>query len=122
MAVCSHLTAWALLLSIGAQALAQEPPAKAPPPEIADRDPLLRLEAGGPTTAVTALTFSPDGKTLYAAGFDKVVRVWRLDEKTGQFTLEPFAFRVPVGPERTGILNALAVSADSEWLAVSGLG
>ena len=41
----------------------------------ADGKPILQLEAGGPTAAVTALVFSDDGKTLYAAGLDKVVRV-----------------------------------------------
>ena len=44
----------------------------------AKKEPLFRLEAGGPTSRVTALAFSPDGQTLYAAGGDKVVRVWRL--------------------------------------------
>jgi WD40 repeat protein len=43
-----------------------------------DKEPLLCLQTGGPTALVTALAFSPDGKTLYATGFDKVVRVWAL--------------------------------------------
>jgi len=42
-----------------------------------DREPLFHLETGGPTSLVTALAFSPDGGTLYEAGWDKVVRVWR---------------------------------------------
>ncbi len=33
-----------------------------------EKEPLVRLEAGGPTSFVTALTFSPDGKLLYAGG------------------------------------------------------
>jgi WD40 repeat protein len=84
--------------------------------------PLLRLEAGGPTAPVTALAFSPDSQTLYAAGFDKIVRAWQRDAQSGQFTPATRAYRVPVGPGTAGILNALAVSPDGEWLAVSGLG
>src|SRR5438105_9042256 len=53
-----------------------------------DKEPVLRLEAGGPTSFVTSLVFSPDGRRLYAAGFDKVVRVWALNAKTGQFELD----------------------------------
>ncbi|MBC7851825.1 MAG: hypothetical protein IAF94_00170, partial [Pirellulaceae bacterium] len=39
-------------------------------------EPLLRLEAGGPTGYVTALAFSPDAQALYAGSWDKTVRVW----------------------------------------------
>src|SRR4029077_10082041 len=62
----------------GPQAVVRaQAPKPAQPPQADDR-PLLRLEGGGPTTFVTSLAFSPDGQTLYAAGFDKVVRVWKL--------------------------------------------
>src|SRR5437660_984558 len=112
---------WVLQLA-GAYGLAQAPspkPAAVVPEEPA---PLLQLEAGGPTAYVTALAFSPDGKTLYAAGFDKVMRVWKLDEQNGQFVLDPWAYRVPIGPGQRGLINVLAVSADGSWLAASGLG
>src|SRR5438876_3719726 len=112
---------WVLQLA-GACGLAQAPapkPAAVVPEEPA---PLLQLEAGGPTAYVTALAFSPDGKTLYAAGFDKVIQVWNLDAGTGKFELDPFAFRVPIGSGTDGVINSLAVSPDGEWLAVSGLG
>src|SRR5437762_10343518 len=85
-----------LLAGVGARAQGQVPPA--PAGTAGDTEPLLRLEAGGPTSYVTALAFSPDGKTLYAAGFDKVVRAWRWDLPSKQFILDPVAFRVPVGP------------------------
>jgi WD40 repeat protein len=95
-------------------AWAQAPPAAGP-------EPLLRLEAGGPTSRVEALTFSPDGQTLYVAGFDKVVRVWSLG-KDGQFVLERAAYRVPIGPGLDGAINAIALSADGAWLAIGGSG
>src|SRR5262249_27687227 len=52
-----------------------------------DKEPLLRLEAGGPTSYVTSLAFGLGGTTLYAAGWDKVVRVWTLDAQ-GRFVLD----------------------------------
>ncbi len=59
--------------------------------------------------------------TLYEAGWDKVVRVWRRNERAGPFTLDPSStLRVPIGPGDAGALNALAVSADGRWLAVGG--
>ncbi|HEY1861084.1 MAG TPA: WD40 repeat domain-containing protein, partial [Gemmataceae bacterium] len=89
----------------------------------AANDPLLRLEADGPTSFVTALAFDPDGETLYAAGYDKVVRVWTLNKTTNQFVLDrPAAYRVPIGPELQGVINALVVSPDGKWLAAAGSG
>jgi WD40 repeat protein len=90
--------------------------------------PVLRLEAGGPTSNVTSMAFSPDGNTLYAAGFDKVVRVWRLqpdpqNPKDKKFELDPAtSYRVPIHPGTQGAINALALSSDGQWLAVGGLG
>lgn len=93
-------------------------PAAAP-----DGTPVLRLEGGGPTARVTALAFSPDGQTLYAAGYDKIVRAWKRepDPKKG-FVLQPFAYRVPIGPGTAGAINCLAVSPDGAWVAAAGLG
>jgi WD40 repeat protein len=96
-----------------------QPPKPAQPAQVDDR-PLLRLEAGGPTTFVTSLAFSPDGQTLYAAGFDKVVRVWKLQD--GRFTLDKVSYRVPIGPGPNGSINAIALSPDGGLLAVAGRG
>src|SRR5688572_1873234 len=82
--------------------------------------PIPKLDADGPTSFVTALAFSPDGRTLYAAGWDKIIRVWRRD-RSGQYRLDPPAtFRVPIGPGPAGMLNAIAVSPDGRWLAAGG--
>ena len=86
-----------------------------------EKEPVLRLESGGPTAHVTSLAFGPDGDTLYAAGFDKVVRVWKRDE-TGAFKLQPTAYRVPIGPGLSGAINAIAISPDGKFLAAGGLG
>jgi len=86
-----------------------------------EKEPFLRLEAEGPTSFVTSLAFSPDGKKLYAAGWDKVVRVWTLNAQ-GRFELERAGYRVPIGPGLSGAINAIALSDDGVWLAVGGLG
>ncbi len=99
----------ALLLSLQGAA------AQAPFPQ----DPLLQLQADGPTASVQALAFGPRGETLYSAGYDKVVHSWR---RTGDGTFAYYqSYRIPVGPGE-GLLNALAVSPDGRWLAVAGLG
>src|SRR5947209_19587750 len=80
----------------------------------------LRLEPGGPTGVLNAVAFGPNGDRLYAAGYDKVVRVWART-KDGGFDLSNIAYRVPVGPGLEGTINALAASPDGDWLAVGGL-
>lgn len=86
-------------------------------------EPVLRLDAGGPTTFVTSLAWSPNGDTLYHAGYDKVVHVWRRDSTNGRFAVQSNAtYRVPVGPGQLGAINAIAVSDDGKLLAVGGLG
>jgi WD40 repeat protein len=103
-------------------AAAPAPAQPAPLPPGDDR-PLLRLEAKGPTALVTSLVFSADGNTLYAGGFDKLVRGWRLDPAREEFVPDEKAtYRVPIGAGVDGAINALALSADDRWLAVGGLG
>jgi WD40 repeat protein len=111
-----HLLLVALLALLGGpRAQAQQdilPPS--------DLNSLVRLEGDGPTARVTALAFAPGGRTLYTAGFDKLVRVWNL--KNGAFVGADQTFRIPIGPDRQGVINALAVSPDGLWLAVGGNG
>src|SRR5258708_1588113 len=73
--------------------------AQAPSLPVLDDKPTPQIDAGGPSAAVTALVFSADGETLVAAGLDKVVRVWTLQQ--GRFVLKT-AHRVPVGPGNAG--------------------
>jgi WD40 repeat protein len=110
------LTVALFALSLASPVLAQGP--LLPP---GDKEPVLRTEPGGPTSLVTALSFSGDGKRLYAAGFDKVVRVW-VAGNDGKFALDKAAYRVPIGPGIDGTINAVALSPDEKWLAVAGQG
>jgi len=103
----------ALLSSI---ASAAEPDARQTPP-------VLRLSPGGPTSFVTALAFGPRAETLYAAGWDKVVRLWRREPQGQAFLLDQGStIRIPIGPGQYGAINALDVSPDGRWLAVGGKG
>src|SRR5438128_8971891 len=116
MRIHSQFLALLLLVLTGASVHSQAP--VLPPGE---KDPLLRLEAGGPTSFVTALAFSPDGKQLYVGGWDKVVRVWSLNEQ-GKFVPTQVAYRVPIGPGLSGAINCIALSPDGTLLAVAGQG
>jgi WD40 repeat protein len=113
----SALLATALIFGLELPAAAADN-ADVPP---GDKTPLLRLQAGGPTSLVTALAFSPDGQTLYAGGLDKVVRVWTRSAASGAWEEQP-AFRIPLGPGNNGMINAIALSKDGNWLAVGGVG
>jgi WD40 repeat protein len=112
----------ALACWLADSARAQDSP---PAPRQADTDtmPILRLEPGGPGSFVSALAFNPRGDTLYAAGWDKIVRAWTWNAETKQFLLDPAAtYRVPIGPALEGVINAIAVSPDGVWLAAAGRG
>jgi WD40 repeat protein len=114
------LAAWALLGLAGSASAQRQAGADVP---VAHNEPIFRLEPGGPTAFVTALVFSPDGQTLYAAGYDKVVRVWRLNPRSQTFEIDKNAgYRVPVGPGPFGVINAIALSPDGRQLAVAGHG
>ena len=51
------------------------------------QSPKLRLETIAPASTVRKIVFSTDGKRLYSAGKDKVVRTWEIDRKNGRFKL-----------------------------------
>jgi WD40 repeat protein len=107
---------WSGLLALSLAGAAATPVGAARPEEA----PILRLK-GGPNTLVTSLAFSPDGRRLYAGGYDKVVHVWTLDEERG-FVPSPLVHRIPIHPGTSGVINAIAVSPDGRWLAIGGQG
>ncbi|MEZ6060965.1 MAG: hypothetical protein R3C19_11435 [Planctomycetaceae bacterium] len=93
----------------------------AQPPDPAPT-PVLRHDPGGPDSFVKALQFAPDGKTLYVAGWNKVVQVYKAGDLP-EFHYEPrLNYRVPVGPGRFGMIEAMALSDDGRYLAVAGPG
>src|SRR3954452_23075178 len=107
----------ALFIIADGRAMAQD----VAPGGAGERDPVLRLEGGGPLSPVSAVAFGPGGGVLYEAGWDKVVRVWRREARTGRFTPDPAStLRVPIGPGDAGVLLGLAVSPDGAWLATGG--
>ena len=89
-----------------------------------DAEPLpliLQYDAGGIDNIVKAIQWSADGKTLYAAGWNKVVQVYHLDEATQEFRYLPQQnFRIPVATGRSGIIEAMVVSASGRTLVVAG--
>lgn len=108
-----------VLFTLAAPLVAEEKPKFDVP--VGERAPVLRIEAQGATALVTGLAFAPDGKTLYVAGQDKVIRVWTREGRGDPFK-PTGAYRVPLGPGVQGALNAMALSSDGKWLAVAGSG
>src|SRR5207302_10610452 len=84
---------------------------------VLDDKPSPQVDAGGPAAAVTALAFDAAGETLYAAGLDKVVRAWTLQQR--RFVLKT-AHRGPIGPGNAGAVNGVALSPDGMWVAAAG--
>ena len=88
---------------------------------IANDEPEIHANIGGRAGACDVLTFTADGKTLLAAGEDKIVHRWNIGP-TGLRALPPLhwnTFR-----ERRGAIYALAASADPAQpkVAIGGFG
>ena len=86
-------------------------------------EPSIQIEAGGRVGYCDVLAFSADGRSLFAAGDDKVVRVWpyadgRLDTKRENAR----TLRWPAWREQRGGIKAMAVSPDGKRVAIGGYG
>src|SRR5579884_1119300 len=67
-------------------------------------DPEIVLNTGGRTGACDALRFSRYGRTLLAAGDDKVVRVWNVAADGKLSDADPAVLRWGLWRERRGII------------------
>ena len=77
--------------------------------------PILRIEAGGPTGALTRVAVNAAGTLMAAAGYDKTIRLYSLPDGIPRAVLRP-----PIGPEREGELYALAISPDGNTVFAAG--
>src|SRR5436305_2423080 len=77
-------------------------------------EPDIAVEAGGRVGTCDVLRFSPNGRSLLAAGDDKVVRSWAYSPGDGLDTRSDHVqtFRWPAWREQRGQIKAMAISAD----------
>jgi WD40 repeat protein len=79
--------------------------------------PLAVLEANGHNARVQKLLFHRGGTELISVSEDKTIRIWDLNTAELVRTIRP-----PIGPGKSGMLFAAALSPDGKLLAVGGLG
>lgn len=86
-------------------------------------EPEMTYQSGGRVGTCDVVRFTPDGKFLFAAGDDKVVRGWPatadgldLDPRKGE------TLRWPAWREGRGGIKAIAISPDGKRIAVGGVG
>jgi WD40 repeat protein len=78
--------------------------------------PILQIDTGGHKAIIRNVVFTPDGRHLVSAGYDKLIRVW--DIETGR-TVRTLRGQIGEGPE--GMIYAMALSKDGRWLAAGGM-
>jgi WD40 repeat protein len=79
------------------------------------RAPVLRIETGLHTAAITEISVDATNRFLVTASFDKTVRLWELPSGRLLRTL-----RVPIGEGSDGKLYSVAISPDGGTIAVGG--
>jgi len=79
------------------------------------QEPILRIEAGGPTGAVAHLSVDAAGTLIAAASYDKTVRLYSLPDGIERAVLRP-----PIGPRQEGELYAVALSPDGGTVFAAG--
>ena len=79
------------------------------------REPVLRIETGMHTAAITEIGIDATNRFLVTASYDKTVRLWELSSGRLLRTL-----RVPIGEGNDGKLYAVAISPDGGTIAVGG--
>ena len=87
-------------------------PAAAPGPPQA---PILRIEAGGPTGAVTHVSVDAAGTLMAAASYDKTIRLYSLPDDIARAVLRP-----PIGAREEGELYAVALTPDGRICFAAG--
>lgn len=80
-----------------------------------DNDVFLQVESGQHTADVTCGAFSSDGRFLYTAGSDKVVRVWNVASRA-----QVRVIRGQIGSGKIGQINSMALSPDGNALVLAG--
>jgi WD40 repeat protein len=112
----SHILSIVLLFAIDSAASAQLDRRSRDEPE-------MFIEAGGRTGTCDFMSFSPDGKYLYVAGDDKVIRVWPVGAQ-GLETGRMVTLRWPAWREQRGGIKTLALPANpaDRRVAVAGFG
>ena len=79
------------------------------------QEPVLRIETGMHTAAITEIGIDATNHFLVTASYDKTVRLWELPSGRLLRTL-----RVPIGEGSDGKLYAVAISPDGGTIAVGG--
>jgi WD40 repeat protein len=77
--------------------------------------PFLRLDTGGSQALIRTVAFTPDGREVVSASYDKLIRVWDL---TAGKTVR--TFRGEAAAADAGKIYTMALSPDGKWLAVAG--
>ncbi|MGO9115633.1 MAG: caspase family protein [Thermoguttaceae bacterium] len=92
--------------------------------ESAQGEPWLRIDAGGHTASVRALTFLPDSLRLCSAGLDKNVEVWNVSalRDLRRVYLRERTIRWQVARGLRGNIYAIAAAPDNGLLAIGGYG